>query len=69
MRVDLPQVSSVTSLLAVIRTLGSPLGPRLKRELATDLYSVSTSIARYDESDHWANIEFHQTTPRPRSQR
>jgi hypothetical protein len=33
------------SLSATIGALGSPLGPRLKRDLATDLYSSSTPIA------------------------
>jgi hypothetical protein len=33
------------SLSAVIGALGSPLGPHLESDLATDLYSVSTPIA------------------------
>jgi hypothetical protein len=36
---------SVISLSAVIRVLGSPLGPHLESDLETDLYSVSTPIA------------------------
>jgi hypothetical protein len=39
-------------LPAVIRALVSPLGPHLKSDIATDLYSGSTSIAIMDESDH-----------------
>jgi hypothetical protein len=35
----------VTSLSMTIGALGSPLGPHLERDLATDLYSDSTLIA------------------------
>jgi hypothetical protein len=42
---------SATSLSAVIGTLGSPLGPHLKSDLETDLYSGSTLIANMDMSD------------------
>jgi hypothetical protein len=35
----------VTSLSAVIRASGSPLGPHPERDLAIDLYSASTPIA------------------------
>jgi hypothetical protein len=49
--------------------LGSPLGPHPEMDLATNLYFVSTLIACYDETDCQVNIEFHQTTPRPRFQR
>jgi hypothetical protein len=40
-----------TLLIAAIRTLGSPLGPHLENDLATDLYSISTPIAIMDKSD------------------
>jgi hypothetical protein len=40
----------------MIRALGSPLGPRLKRDLATDLYSASTPLACYDESNQWISF-------------
>jgi hypothetical protein len=43
---------SAISLPAVIGTLGSPLGPHLERDQATNLYFVSTTIAITDESDH-----------------
>jgi hypothetical protein len=43
---------SAISLPAVIGALGSPLGPHLERDQATNLYSVSTTIAITDESDH-----------------
>jgi hypothetical protein len=36
----------------VIGALGSPLGPNVKRVLVTDLYYVSTPIARYGECNH-----------------
>jgi hypothetical protein len=42
---------SVTSLPAVIRALGSSLGPHPESDLATDLYSSSTLIVIIDESD------------------
>jgi hypothetical protein len=42
---------SVISLLAVIEASGSPLGPRLEWDLATDLYSISTLIAIKVESN------------------
>jgi hypothetical protein len=43
---------STNSLSVVIGALGSPLGPYLESDLATDLYSVSTPIAIMDESGH-----------------
>jgi hypothetical protein len=43
---------STTSLSAVIGALDSPLAPRPERDLATDLYSISTPIAIIDESNH-----------------
>jgi hypothetical protein len=43
---------SVISLSAAIGALGSPLGPCLEGDLATDLYSDSTLIANMDESNH-----------------
>jgi hypothetical protein len=42
---------SVTSLPAMIRALGSLLGPHPESDLATDLYSGSTPIANMDEFD------------------
>jgi hypothetical protein len=42
---------SVISLSAVIGASGSLLVPRLERDLATDLYSDSTSIGIQDESN------------------
>jgi hypothetical protein len=42
---------SVTSLLAVIGALGSPLEPHSKSDLVIDLYSTSTSIANMDMSN------------------
>jgi hypothetical protein len=54
-----------TSLPAVIEELGSPLGPRPEIDLIIDLYSGSTPIVCYIESDHLVNIEFHQTTSQP----
>jgi hypothetical protein len=42
---------SVISLSTVIGALGSPLGPRSEKDLATDLYSDSTPIAIKDESN------------------
>jgi hypothetical protein len=42
---------SVTLLSVVIRALGSPLGPHLKSDLSTNLYSGSTPIAIKDESN------------------
>jgi hypothetical protein len=39
-----------TSLSAAIGALGSPLGPNLKSDLETDLYSSSTPIANMDMS-------------------
>jgi hypothetical protein len=41
----------VISLPAVIRALGSPLGPHPESDLVTYLYSDSTSIANMDKSD------------------
>jgi hypothetical protein len=38
----------VTSLLAVIGALDSPLGPHPESDLVTDLYSASTLIANMD---------------------
>jgi hypothetical protein len=49
---------SVISLSAVIGVLSSPLGPHPERDLATDLYSVSTPIVIKDESNH--RIRFRQ---------
>jgi hypothetical protein len=43
---------SATSLSAAIGLLGSPLTPRPKKYLATDLYSSSTPIAIIDKSNH-----------------
>jgi hypothetical protein len=43
---------SVNSLSAAIRASGSPLEPRLERDIATNIYSSSTSIANMDESNH-----------------
>jgi hypothetical protein len=43
--------NSTTSLSAVIRALGSPLGPYSESDLATDLYSSFTPIADMDEFD------------------
>jgi hypothetical protein len=43
---------SVISLSAMIGASGSPLGPRLERDLATDVYSDSTLIAIKYESNH-----------------
>jgi hypothetical protein len=43
---------STTSLPATIEALGSPLEPHPDRDLAIDLYFVSTPIAIIDESDH-----------------
>jgi hypothetical protein len=45
-----------SSLSTMIRALGSPLAPRLKRDLATDLYSASTPLACYDESKQWISF-------------
>jgi hypothetical protein len=42
----------MTSLPTTIGALGSPLEPHPDRDLAIDLYSVSTPIAIIDESDH-----------------
>jgi hypothetical protein len=42
---------SAISLSAVIGALGSPLGPRPKKDLTTDLYSDSTPIAIKVESN------------------
>jgi hypothetical protein len=39
------------SLSAAVEASGSPLGPRLERDLAIDLYSGSTPIAIKDESN------------------
>jgi hypothetical protein len=47
---------SASSLLATIRTLGSPLGPHLKNDLGIDLYSGSTPIANIDEFDRRINF-------------
>jgi hypothetical protein len=47
---------SMTSLSVVIEALGSPLGPHLESDLATDLYSGSTPIAIIDESDRLINF-------------
>jgi hypothetical protein len=43
---------SAISLSAVIGASSSPLGPRSKRYLATDLYSDSTPLAIKDKSNH-----------------
>jgi hypothetical protein len=42
---------SMSSLLAVIEALDSPLGPHSESDLLTDLYSDSTPIAIMDKSD------------------
>jgi hypothetical protein len=42
---------SAISLLAMIRASGSPLGPRLERDVAIDLYSGSIPIVIKDESN------------------
>jgi hypothetical protein len=42
---------STMSHSATIGASGSPLGPHLERDLAIDLYSVSTPIAIKDESN------------------
>jgi hypothetical protein len=49
---------SASSLPTTIRALGSPLGLHPERDLAINLYSGSTPIARYDESNH--RISFKQ---------
>jgi hypothetical protein len=41
---------SVTSLSAMIRALGSPLGPHPESDIVTDLYPDSTLIANMDRS-------------------
>jgi hypothetical protein len=41
-----------TSLSVAIDALGSRLGPHTERDLATDLYSGSTSIIIIDKFDH-----------------
>jgi hypothetical protein len=41
---------SATSLSAIIRALGSPLGPHPESDLVTDLYSDSTPIPNMDRS-------------------
>jgi hypothetical protein len=46
----------VISLSAVIGASGSPLGPHLERDLATDLYFGSTLIAIKDKSKHQINF-------------
>jgi hypothetical protein len=51
---------SVTSFSAVIRALGSPLGPHPESDLLTDLYSGSTPIAIMDESNR--HISFNLLT-------
>jgi hypothetical protein len=43
----------VTSLSSVIGALGSPLGPHLERDLATDLHYGSTLIAIKDKFNRW----------------
>jgi hypothetical protein len=43
---------SATSLPVVIRTLSSPLVSHSESDLATNLYSDSTSIAIMDQSNH-----------------
>jgi hypothetical protein len=43
---------SAISLSAAIGASGSTLGPRPEKDLATDLYSVSTPIDIKDESNH-----------------
>jgi hypothetical protein len=68
-RADLPRVSSVSLLTAAIGALGSPLGPRLETDLTTDLYSPSTLIACYDETDLQVNIKFHRRNMHSRFQR
>jgi hypothetical protein len=59
---------SVISLPVTVRALGSPLGPRLERDLATYLYSASTPIAIKDESDRRISFgqlqEIHNITTR-----
>jgi hypothetical protein len=42
---------SMISLSAAIGASGSPLGPRLERDIATYLYSVSTLTVIKDESN------------------
>jgi hypothetical protein len=46
----------VISLSAVIGASGSPLGPHLESDLATDLYSGSTPIAIMDESNRQISL-------------
>jgi hypothetical protein len=46
----------VISLSAVIGASGSPLGPHLESDLATDLYSGSTPIAIKDESNRQISL-------------
>jgi hypothetical protein len=43
---------SAISLSTAIGASGSPLGPRLERDLTIDLYSASTLITIKDESNH-----------------
>jgi hypothetical protein len=43
---------SATSLSAIIRALGSPLGPHPESDLVTDLYSDSTPIPNMDRSGY-----------------
>jgi hypothetical protein len=57
---DKPERGNMTSssLAVAIGASGSPLGPRLERDLVTDLHSGSTLIAIKDESNRW--IRFRQ---------
>jgi hypothetical protein len=56
-RVDFIHLKKFVTLLpAAIGALGSPLGPHLESNLATDLYSGSTSIAIMDEFYRWVNF-------------
>jgi hypothetical protein len=51
---------SVISLSAVIGASGSPLGPHLESDLATDLHYGSTLIAIKDESNRRIRFKQHQ---------
>jgi hypothetical protein len=48
----------VTSLLATMGALGSPLGPHTESDLATYLYFGSTPITIMDESDHRISFNY-----------
>jgi hypothetical protein len=50
-------IARYDEILAKIGALGSPLGPHSEIGLATYLYSVSTLIAHYDESNHRINFK------------